>query len=118
MSRLSATARRGRSPDLPPAPDFGLADTVSIFERLPNVFVKLTEINIDRLLSNGIEPARVVRRFADTFGANRMMWGSDLGHSEWPYVRKAATARAAADYLSAEERSRFLFGTAATVYSA
>lgn len=108
----------GRSPDLPGAPDFGLTDTVGIFERLPNVFIKMTEINIDRLLSNGIEPARVVRRFADTFGADRMLWGSDLGQSEWPYERKAATARAAADYLSAKERARFLFGTAAAVYSA
>jgi len=70
------------------------------------------------LLSNGIEPARVVRRFADTFGANRMMWGSDLGQSEWPYECKAATARSAANYLSVEERAHFLFGTAAAVYSA
>jgi L-fuconolactonase len=102
---------------MPPPPDFGIDETIRIFEDTPNVYFKLTEVNIDRLDSAGIEPARVVRRMADSFGAERLVWGSDIGQSlRWSYAEKASMGRAAASFLSPEERALFLHDNAARIY--
>jgi L-fuconolactonase len=102
---------------LPPAPDFGINDTIRIFENTPNVYFKLTEVNMDRLDSAGVLPARVVRRMADSFGAERLVWGSDVGQSlRWPYSDKASMGRAAASFLSPPERALFLHDNAARIY--
>jgi predicted TIM-barrel fold metal-dependent hydrolase len=102
---------------MPPPPDFGIGETIRIFEDTPNVYFKLTEVNMDRLDSAGIAPARVVRRMADSFGAERLVWGSDIGQSlRWSYAEKASMGRAAASYLSAGERALFLHDNAARIY--
>lgn len=107
----------GDATDMPPPPDFGIADTIKIFEDTPNVHFKLTEINMENLHAQGVEPARLVRRMADVFGAERLMWGSDVGQSiRWPYDEKVAMGRAAADLLSDDERALFLHENAARVY--
>lgn len=103
---------------LPPPPDFGIDETIRIFEDTPNVYFKLTEVNMERLHAAGISAARLVRRLADSFGAGRLVWGSDVGQSlRWPYGEKAAMGRAAADFLTASERSLFLHDNAARIYS-
>lgn len=103
---------------LPPPPDFGIDETIRIFEDTPNVYFKLTEVNMDRLETAGIEPARIVRRMADSFGAERLVWGSDVGQSlRWGYAEKAAMGRAAASFLSASERALFLHDNAARIYT-
>lgn len=102
---------------MPNPPDFGIAETIGMFEPLKNVHFKLTEIVLDRLADQKVDPARFVRRLADQFGADRLMWGSDLGQSEAPYDVKAAAARASAADLSPDERRAFLYGTAERVYA-
>ncbi|AEG50554.1 amidohydrolase 2 [Sphingobium chlorophenolicum L-1] len=106
----------GLDAGMPPPPDFGIAETISIFEKLPNVSFKFTEINMERLADQKAEPAAFIRRLADAFGADRLMWGSDLGQSEWPYEEKAAWARRAAAELSPDERRAFLYETAERLY--
>ena len=102
---------------LPPAPDYGIDETIRIFEDTPNVHFKLTEVNVERLQQAGVSPARMVRRLADGFGAQRLVWGSDVGQSlRWPYADKAAMARAAADDLDPRERALFLHDNAARLY--
>jgi L-fuconolactonase len=101
---------------MPPAPDYGIDETIGVFEAMPNVHFKFTEINMERLADQQVLPARFIRRLADSFGADRLIWGSDLGQSEWPYAEKAKLAREAADDLSADERRAFLFGTAERLY--
>jgi len=103
---------------LPPPPDFGIDDTIRIFEDTPNVYFKLTEVNMERLHTTNIAPARIVRRMADSFGAERLVWGSDVGQSlRWPYADKASMGRAAASFLSAPERALFLHDNAARIYA-
>ena len=103
----------------PPPPDFGIDTTIRIFEDTPNVHFKLTEVNMERLHGTGIEPARVVRRLADSFGAERLVWGSDVGQSlRWSYSEKASMGRAAADLLDAREKPLFLHDNAARIYGA
>ncbi|HEX6997709.1 MAG TPA: amidohydrolase family protein [Gammaproteobacteria bacterium] len=119
MSRveLKWADEAGDPTDMPPPPDFGLAETIGIFEDTPNIHFKLTEINMENLADAGAEPAQLVRRMADVFGAERLMWGSDVGQStRWSYPEKVAMGKAAADLLSDEERGLFLHDNAARVY--
>jgi predicted TIM-barrel fold metal-dependent hydrolase len=103
---------------MPPAPDFGINETIRIFEDVPNVYFKLTEINMERLVAAGVSAAQVVRRMADSFGAERLLWGSDIGQSMlWSYTDKAAMARAAAGLLSDKERALLLHDNAARIYT-
>jgi predicted TIM-barrel fold metal-dependent hydrolase len=108
----------GLSNALPGPPDFGIDDTIGRLARYPNVHVKITEIVFDRLADGGVPPARFVRRLADAFGADRLMWGSDIGQSDAPYAVKAAMARAAAAELTSQEQDDFLRGTGDRLYFA
>jgi len=106
-------------PPLPPPPDFGINETIRIFEDTPNVYFKLTEVNMECLHAAGIEPARIVRRMADSFGAERLVWGSDVGQSlRWSYAEKASMAREAIRFLSAQESALVLHDNAARIYTA
>ncbi|GAA0930005.1 amidohydrolase family protein [Pseudonocardia zijingensis] len=102
---------------LPGPPDFGIDRTIAIFEDVPNVHFKITEINMERLVAEGVRPAHIVRRLVDGFGPERLMWGSDVGQSMlWNYTEKSAMARAAADFLTPDEARGFLHDNAARVY--
>ena len=107
----------GETVNMPPAPHFGIDRTISLFEDVPNVYFKITEINMERLAAAGVRPARLVRRMVDSFGPDRLMWGSDIGQSMlWNYTEKTDMARAAADFLSDAERAKFLHDNAARIY--
>jgi predicted TIM-barrel fold metal-dependent hydrolase len=101
---------------IPGPPDYGIDFGLWRFETLRNVRLKFTEINLDRLADGKLDPAKFIRRLADQFGAERMVWGSDVGQSEAPYAEKAHMARESAALLSAEERAQFLFETADRLY--
>lgn len=104
---------------MPPPPDFGIASSIRIFEDTPNVHFKLTEVNMERLLATGVDAARLVRRLADCFGAQRLVWGSDVGQSlRWSYEDKAAMGRAAASLLGEKDAADFLHGNATRIYGA
>jgi L-fuconolactonase len=103
---------------LPPPPDFGIEESIGIFDDTPNVCFKLTEVNLENLHGSGVEPARLVRRMADRFGAERLVWGSDVGQSlRWTFDEKVTMARAAGSLLSVAERKKFLHDNAARLYS-
>lgn len=107
----------GEAVTMPPAPDFGIDRTIRLFEDVPNVHFKITEINMERLDAAGVHPARLVRRMVDSFGPDRLMWGSDMGQSmRWTYTEKTAMARDAAAFLDEGERRAFLHDNAARVY--
>lgn len=114
---LRRYAEHGFDATLPGAPDYGIDATIALFERMPNVLFKLTEIVFDRLADQRVEPARFVRMLADRFGIERLMWGSDLGQSDKDYDTKAAMAREATRYLTPDERQQFLHDTAVRVYA-
>jgi L-fuconolactonase len=87
---------------MPPAPDFGIDRTIRIFEDVPNVYFKITEINFERCVAADLRAARIVRRMVDSFGPDRLMWGSDIGQSMlWTYAEKTQMAREATPTSSA-----------------
>ena len=50
-----------------------------------NIHFKFTSINLDIFREANIPAAQVLRRAADTFGADRLMWGSDIGAASGTY---------------------------------
>jgi L-fuconolactonase len=107
----------GEAVIMPPPPDYGIDTTIAIFEDVPNVHFKITEINMERLVKSGVRAADIVRRMVDQFGPDRLVWGSDIGQSMlWDYAEKTAMARAAAERLTPEEARKFLHDNAARIY--
>jgi predicted TIM-barrel fold metal-dependent hydrolase len=107
----------GQVVEMPPPPDYGIDETIAIFENVPNVYFKITEINMERLVKARVRPADLVRRMVDGFGPDRLIWGSDMGQSMlWSYAEKVAMAHGATALLSDAEARGFLHDNAARIY--
>jgi len=63
----------GGTVTMPPPPHFGIDTTISIFEDVPNVHFKITEINMERLVKAGVSAADLVRRMVYGFGQDRLV---------------------------------------------
>ena len=114
---VALAEKAGEAVVMPPPPHFGIDTTIAIFEDVPNVHFKITEINMERLFKAGVPAADLVRRMVDSFGSERLVWGSDVGQSMlWSYAEKVAMAKAATDLLSDEEADRVLHGNAMRLY--
>jgi predicted TIM-barrel fold metal-dependent hydrolase len=72
------------------------------------IFFKLTSINFRMFGNAGTDPARFLRDAVDLYGAERIMWGSDVGNTRLPYTQMADDARNCASLLNANERRAFL----------
>ena len=101
---------------VPPPPGFGIAESVAEFGNLGHVHFKVTDINFDRLEEAHFDNAAFVRALADRFGAERLLWGSDVGQSPAPYADKIERLGASARLLSERERALFFGGTAHRLY--
>ena len=96
-------------------PAFGLEalDALVPFEQL---FVKTSTINFEYIEKGAGDIAAFTAAVVARFGAERVMWGSDVAQSQGTYDRFIAEAVAAAATLSSAERAAVLGGTAARVY--
>jgi predicted TIM-barrel fold metal-dependent hydrolase len=101
---------------VPPPPGFGITESVAQFGELSHVHFKVTDINFDRLEDGHFDSAAFVRALADRFGAERLLWGSDVGQSPAPYAEKLERLHAAAATLNERERALFFGGTAHGLY--
>jgi predicted TIM-barrel fold metal-dependent hydrolase len=108
----------GHDYSIPAGPDFGISEHLAELGALPHVFFKVTDINFDRLEDAHLDAARFVRVLADTFGAGRLLWGSDVGQSPAPYAEKVARLHQGARLLNDPERAALLGGTARRLYGA
>jgi predicted TIM-barrel fold metal-dependent hydrolase len=108
----------GHDYSIPTGPDFGVAEHLAELGALPHVFFKVTDINFDRLEEAHLDAARFVRVLADAFGADRLLWGSDVGQSPAPYAEKVARLHHAAHMLNEVERTALFGGTAMRLYGA
>ena len=100
----------------PGPPDYGLVGALTPFVEQKNVSFKLTQINVDRLRDANIPLEDYIRRAADIFGADRLVWGSDIGQSPGTYAEMAACAHEAASRLTESEKKLFLHDNAAAIY--
>lgn len=91
--------------------DFGIGERLAGFAARPNIFVKFTSLNMDVIREQGVAPEAVLRRAVDFFGADKVMWGSDIGTSSGTYKEMVARAIEAARLLSDGERRKVLHDT-------
>lgn len=98
------------------APDYGVDDLLKRVAEFANVNVKFTTIPLGRLTNEGIETSPIVKRVVELFGADRVMWGSDISQSPGTYEYMADLARQSVTSLSADDAERVLGGTTAAVY--
>jgi predicted TIM-barrel fold metal-dependent hydrolase len=84
---------------------------------VPNIVFKFTQINLNRFRETGIDAARFVRLIVDTYGASRVMWGSDYGNTKDAYPDMVAQAVAATSLLSATERAQVLHDNGAKLFA-
>lgn len=100
------------------APDFGIDASYAALAAHPNVYWKLSTENFERA---GFRPRRMrglVQRLVRVFGADHVMWGSDLGNTMLPYPRMVDAALQATAGLDAAQRRAVLSDTGRTVYGA
>lgn len=97
--------------------DLGLSASLLNLRKHRNVYYKLTTINYHMFDRAGIDSAQFVRRAADLFGADHLMWGSDVGNTLEGFVLMAHRARMSASLLTPAERKLFLHDTGARLFA-
>jgi L-fuconolactonase len=96
-------------------PEFGIDELLRSLAEFERVYAKVTDITLSRIQAKGTG-AQFIRRLIQLFGAERVMWGSDRISGVEPYSGAVARARTATESLSENERTCFLYSTAAYVY--
>jgi L-fuconolactonase len=99
------------------SPDYGVDSALARLARFPAVYQKFTAINFARLAGLNLPLAPVVARVVKEFGAERVMWGSDVAQSAGAYADLVAMAKASTAELTAAQRQCVLNDTAATIYT-
>lgn len=90
-------------PEMDEGDHFGLDERYEKLALCPNIFFKFTSINLDICREADIRADKVLRRAVDLYGANRLMWGSDIGTSSGTYQEMIERFLDAAAVLTAEE---------------
>lgn len=98
-------------------PDFGIGKNFEGLAALDNVYVKWTSLNMDAIHLQHIAPEDVLRRTVDFFGADKVMWGSDIGTSSGTYKQMIERAHASAVHLNSEETRKVLHDTGRRVFT-
>jgi predicted TIM-barrel fold metal-dependent hydrolase len=97
-------------------PDYGLDAPLAALVPYANLSLLLSTINLARLAAEGAPSAPVLARLVAAFGAERLLWGSDIGQSQGSYPRMCALADAAVATLAENDRRLVLGGTGHAVY--
>jgi len=97
-------------------PDFGIGSGFEGFRARKNIYVKWTSLNMDVIREQGVAPEKVLRRAVDFFGADKVMWGSDIGTSSGTYKEMVERAIASTALLNDEERAKVLHDTGRRVF--
>lgn len=90
-------------PEMDEGAHFGLDERYEQLAQCPNISFKFTSINLDICREAGIPAEKVLRRAVDLYGADRVMWGSDIGTSSGTYREMVARFLEAAALLTPAE---------------
>jgi L-fuconolactonase len=97
-------------------PDYGLDAGLRALAACPNLFLLFSTINLARLAADDLPAAPVIEHLVAAFGADRIMWGSDIGQSSGTYPQMRALAERAVSSLGSRDRRQVLHDTGAAVY--
>ncbi|MBT2186325.1 amidohydrolase family protein [Sphingobium nicotianae] len=92
-------------------PDFGIDSRYDGLAARDNISYKFTCLNMDVIREQGVKPEDVLRRAVDFYGADKIMWGSDIGTSSGTYREMLSRAVDSTVLLTAEERRKVLHDT-------
>lgn len=91
-------------PELHDGEHFGLDERWETLVDRKRIYFKFTSINLDHCREEGYPANRVLRRAVDLFGADRIMWGSDIGTSSGTYKDMVQRMLDASDLLTPDEQ--------------
>ena len=90
-------------------PPYRHALALARLAEFPGVHLKVTSMAFDEALDADVDPRALVAFLVETFGVERLMWGSDWSHTrDRPYEALADLARLAFSELSATEQEMCL----------
>jgi predicted TIM-barrel fold metal-dependent hydrolase len=93
-------------PEMEEGEHFGLDERYEKLAGHERIFFKFTSINLDICREAGIPANKVLRRAVDLYGADHVMWGSDIGTSSGTYKDMVQRMLDASDLLTpAEQRA-------------
>lgn len=93
-------------PEMDEGEHFGLDARYECLGGQRRIFFKFTSINLDTCRETNIPADRVLRRAVDLFGADHIMWGSDIGTSSGTYKDMVERMISASHLLTpAEQRA-------------
>ncbi len=100
-------------PDLSGGPPYEKAQGLFDLASFPQVHLKVTSNVLTPAGADGGDPRNFVERLVATFGADKLMWGSDYCQTyDRPYAELVELGRAACSSLSPEEQTWFQGETA------
>jgi L-fuconolactonase len=97
-------------------PDHGVDELLQTVAAFGGVHVKFTTIPLGRLQAAKVDAAPVVARVVKLFGAERVMWGSDISQTPGSYDSMVQLGREAVGRLEQADREQVLSGTARAMY--
>jgi len=97
-------------------PDFGIDAPLRALMDLPGTYLKFTAMTLARLAGAKLAPSELVGRLVQLFGAQRLLWGSDVLAPGQSYESLVAGLLEASAGLAPADREQLLHGTAATLY--
>jgi len=96
--------------------NFGIDARFDGFKARNNITYKFTSLNMDYIRENGFAPEHVLRRAVDFYGADKVMWGSDIGTSSGTYAEMIGRAKESTKLLTEAERRKVLHDTGRRVF--
>lgn len=104
-------------PDLRGGPPYERASALADLAAFPNLHLKVTTHVLRLAEKDPAGPAAFVEHLAATFGAARLVWGSDFSQThDRAYADMVGLARTACAGLGEGDRARFLGGTALALW--
>jgi predicted TIM-barrel fold metal-dependent hydrolase len=101
------------APNLSAGPPYSEIQPLLDLARFPNCYLKLSTVSIDAAMAGRSTPGEFFRLILDSFGARRLMWGSNFPATYDRSLRQQVElARTQLSFLSAEEQ-RWVFGETA-----
>jgi predicted TIM-barrel fold metal-dependent hydrolase len=100
------------------APNFGITSDHAALKDQRNIYFKFSSIVIEQQLAAKNPVADFLRHAVDVYGADHILWGSDLGNSTESYAEMVHLAVKATSRLTPRERKWVLRDTGMAVHVA
>ncbi len=103
-------------PEMDEGTHFGMDERYERLAGHAHIFFKFTSINLDTCREMGIPANQVLRRAVDLFGADHVMWGSDIGTSSGTYEDMVRRMIEASNLLTPQEQTAVWHDTGRRVF--